>query len=512
MSGADGIRRVVVLGGGLAGWAAAAGIAHSLRGSGVSITVVDTPRSRREPRAVRTLPGSLAFFRHLGIGERDLLLQADAHYCLGTEFRDWPAEGQRRLRAFGAYGADIGFIPFHHYLVRSRAAGGTAVDINAYSVSAAAAAAGRFAHAPPDARTLVAQLAYGLCFDSRDAAALLRRYAERHGVQRVASEMTTALRHDATGCIASLHLADGRSVGGDLFIDCSNADAALLGATLQVGIEADAALLPCDRLYEFACDRHGAAAPRTDCTLTERAWLVATPLQRHTVTACLCPDGALDGAGAAALAARHGAAVNGTAALSYRFANGRRQRAWHLNCIALGDAAGALEPLAVHSFDRVQSGIARLLRMFPRTACDTQLAEEYNRLTRLEFEHMRDYLLVSYELPAARPAGFRTRPGAGREPSSYARRRALFAATGRHAADDDDTFDRHAWVAAWLAAGLWPAQHDPLLDRMDPAGLDSHFTRLREAIAAAVAALPAHGEYLARLRAAKAPGRPPGDR
>ncbi|MDZ7645495.1 MAG: tryptophan 7-halogenase [Woeseiaceae bacterium] len=226
--------------------------------------------------------------------------------------------------------------------------------------------------------------------------------------------------------------------------------------------------------------------------------------QRHDVVSLLYPGELLTSDAARSLLQQAGG--DAATATEIRWRNGHRRSFWQGNCVALGTAAGMLEPLVFSPLHLLASGVGRLLRMFPDAAGASQVADEYNRATQLEFENARDYVLVNYAANR-RDGSLWERGRKARMPDSFRRRRELFGSTGRVPAYDEETFDRSDWAVAWLAAGLRPEAHDPLLDRMPAAELDSHFARLQSAIAQAVGALPLHDEFIERLRL---PQRAPG--
>jgi tryptophan halogenase len=192
------------------------------------------------------------------------------------------------------------------------------------------------------------------------------------------------------------------------------------------------------------------------------------------------------------------------------FRNGHRARFWDRNCIALGSAAGSIEPLIFSEFHLVQSGVTRLMRMFPDTACDARLAEEYNNETRGEFENARDYLLINYSAPARRDSAFWQAAGNGPRGASFKRKLDVFRSSGRLVSLENETFPTAQWTAAWISAGLWPQGYDPLLDRMYAGHLREHFSRMSAAIDAAATKLPTHDAYLSDLLGESAQGEGPG--
>jgi len=492
------IRKIVILGGGLAGWTAAAGMSNSLRGSGVSVIVVDASTSADEPLAEYTLPATLKFFEYLGMREADLVRETSATYRLGTEFRGWPLHAPRRLRPFGAHGANIGFIPFHHFAVRARQAG-ESIDFNAFSMNAAAARRGRFAHAPPQSRGSLPGLEYGLCMDRPQCTRLLRRYALAAGVAEICSPVDGVYRRNDDGFVESLLLSDGNSIDGELFIDCSGPQALLIGETLEIGFVDWSASLPCNRMLTVTTGVDASLATVLRCTAAADGWMLEIPLQQRTVAGMLFAARNLNEETAIARLVTAGRLDASLRPIVTRFRNGHRVRFWDRNCIALGSAAGSVEPLIFSELHLLQNGISRLMRMFPDTACDARVAEEFNSETRDEFENARDYLMINYSVPASRDSAFwRSACNAPRS-ASFRRKHELFRSSGRLVSRENELFSTAEWAAAWISADLWPQAYDPLLDRMDAAQLGEHFSRMSAAIDAAATNLPTHDACLSNL-------------
>jgi tryptophan halogenase len=452
-----------------------------------------------------TLPATLKFFEYLGMREVDVMRDTSATYRLGTEFRDWPERGDRRLRPFGTHGGHIGFIPFHHFASRMRQSG-EPVDFNAFSLNAVAARRGRFAHAPPGSQGLLSRLEYGLCLDRLQCAHLLRRYALASGVSELHGTVAGVYRRDSDGFIESLLFEDGDSVAGDLFIDCSGDQAWLIGETLEVDYLDWSACLPCNRMLSVVTEADLSLAPLPRCAAADDGWMLQVPLRKRAVAIMLFAHRHLsEEAAAARLLTAVGPQAAAKPVLS-RFTNGRRARFWERNCIALGSAAGSLEPSIFSEFHLVQSGVNRLMRMFPDAACDARLAEEYNCETQRELENARDYLLINYSAPTRRDSEFWKAASPAPRSASFQRRLDVFGSSGRLVSLENETFSTAEWAAAWISADLWPETSDPLLDRMDAARLNDHFSRMSAAIDAAVRNLPDHDGYLSQLLGESARG------
>jgi len=477
------LRKVVILGGGLAGWAAAAGLARSLRGAPLQILVADALPKDDEPLAEYTLPATSAYFDLLELNEAAVLGDTRAIPRLGTAFSNWPRDGERRLRAFGRYGANIGFIPFHHYASRRRLAG-RPLAFDAYSANAVAAQQGRFVRANDGGSSPVARLEYALCMDRADCTALLRRHALAAGVRELRGELTGVARY-SDGGIEALLLTDNSRIDGDLFLDCSGPTARLLETELAVRISRETSALRCNRLLSVRTTAHPALM--LQCAVLQDAWLLEVPLAGGGCRMLLYSEEYLDtGEAESRLRASPEIDESGTC-VSTPLLRGMRERPWAHNCIALGAAAGIPEPLITSELHWLQKDILRLLRLFPADASDAAVAQEYNAQALQGYMSANDYLLINYATVASSDSAFWRMPSM---PESFERRRALFTSSGRVIVGENETFSPDEWAAAWLSAGVWPEAFDPLLERMSDEQLDTHFEKLEQAIARGVAAMP----------------------
>jgi tryptophan halogenase len=493
------VSSVVIVGGDLAGWTAAACLANTLRGLPVEITVLELPDLINVEPVQYTTPAALEFFSHLGIDTVELLRRTGATFRLGTGLHDVIAAGDHRISAYGAHGAMIGFVQFHHYVSRE-ALNGQQIHFNDYSATAVAARSGRFIR-PDDGDKRSPPITYGLNLNTEKLTQFLCKNAMVNGV-RVTRGNVDGVRMSADGSrIESLVLGDGTSLGGDFYVDCSGEGALLIGAALGVGYRDWSGWLPCSRAIGVTAKASHDDLPLHHCTATNSGWLLHTPLRhRAAYRFVYCPEFVSDDEAAAEL--RRNLDLDDPEALAMSNAlSGHRNSFWHANCVAIGAAAGSVEALEIGSFDLLQSAMLRLSRMWPSRIVQPQLATEYNRATAREFEHLRDFTMLRYLGTGWRPAQLWQRVAGHALPDSLAGRIELFRSRGRFTADEEGVFPRETWIAALLAAEQWPRGYDPLLDSMSWSRLQQHFARMKVVIAQAVQQMPAHRDYLASLTA-----------
>ncbi|WP_232469150.1 tryptophan halogenase family protein [Croceicoccus marinus] len=485
----------VIVGGGTAGWMAAAALARFLPRER-SVALVESDAIGTVGVGEATIPQIRLFNQSLGIDDAELIRQTNGTIKLGIEFVDWSQNGSRYYHAFGTIGRRLGLVPFHHYWLRHQAQQPDA-DLWAFSTSALAAGANRFA--PDQGRPdLPTGLAWAFQFDAALYAAFLRSYAEGRGVRRTEGRVAD-IRHDgASGLIQAVQLDDGRSIAGRFFIDCTGFASMLLGGKLGVGFDDWSRWLPCDRALAVQCEGVRPLTPYTRATARVAGWQWRIPLQHRTGNGLVYSSAHMDDQQAAdtLLTNLDGRPLSQPRPL--RFRAGRRRRAWVGNCLALGLAAGFLEPLESTSIHLIQSGIARLLELLPAADVAPALAAEYNRQTEREWQAVRDFLILHYHAND-RPEPFWAERRSTPLPDRLQHRIDLFRATGQIARDPDDLFTEVAWLQVMVGQGIVPARHHPLANAPTPAELAEFLALARRHSAATVDRMPSHEAFLAAL-------------
>jgi tryptophan halogenase len=354
------VQDLVIVGGGTAGWMCAAAFARFM--PSLRIRLVESEEIGTVGVGEATIPQIRLFNQGLGIDEAEFLRATQGTFKLGIVFDGWSGEGSRYIHAFGAVGRPLGLIAFQHYWLRHRAEGGAG---SLWDYSAAALAAERNAFAAPAPSPDPSPLAWAYHFDASLYAGFLRRYAEGRGVVRTEGKVGHVVLSPATGDIAALTLASGETVAGDMFIDCSGFRGLLIEQALATGYEEWTGWLPCDRALAVPCASAGPLTPYTRSIARAAGWQWRIPLQHRIGNGYVYSSRHIsdDEAAATLLANLDGEALADPRPL--RFVTGRRRKAWNRNCIALGLAAGFMEPLESTSIHLVQSGIARLLQLFP---------------------------------------------------------------------------------------------------------------------------------------------------
>jgi tryptophan halogenase len=494
------IRKIVIVGGGTAGWMAAAGLARIVGTGLYSIELVESDEIGTVGVGEATIPTIVDFNRTLGIEENEFIRATQASFKLGIEFVDWYKLGHRYIHPFGVYGVPMGGVNFHHFWLRHRARGGT-LSHDVFNSSTMAARAGRFARPMPNDPSPLPPMNYAYHFDAGLFAAFLRKRAEAGGVRRTEGKVVDVqLRAD--GFIESIKLGDGRVVEGDFFIDCSGFRGLLIEQTLQAGYEDWSRWLPCDRAMAVPCDRLETTTPYTRSTAREAGWQWRIPLQHRIGNGYVYCSGFLGDDEAAQLLLSRLDAPARAAPRPLRFVAGRRREAWKNNCVSLGLASGFLEPLESTSIHLIQTGIARLLYLFPREQIDPTTVAKYNDMSRIEYEEVRDFLVLHYKATERDDTPFWRHCREIPLPDTLRARWDLYQANGSLVGIAGDLFREPSWFAVYTGQGVNPSSYHAFADLVDEAELERRLALIAKDVRARVESFPTHDEYIRKNCAA----------
>ena len=498
------IRRIVIVGGGTAGWMTAAALSNALRGN-CRIDLVESEEIGIVGVGEATIPPIKYFNRMLGIDERDFLRASKGTYKLGIEFVNWTRQGQRYFHPFGQFGADFDSVPLHQWWLRERAAG-AAHRLQDHSMAWVMAQHGKFSHPIADRQRVQSTFDYAYHFDAGLYGRFLRGYAEQRGVQRIEGKVVDVALHAESGFIEAVQLADGSRIEGDFFIDCSGFRGLLIEGALHTGYESWQQWLPCDRAVAVACTHAESNwTPYTRTTAHAAGWQWRIPLQHrmgngHVYCSQFISD---DEAAATLLAHLEGEALGEPRFL--RFTAGRRKQFWQRNCVAIGLSGGFMEPLESTSLHLIQSAIQRLLALFPDRHCDPLHSDEFNRITQREFERIRDFLILHYKATQRDDAPLWRHTRDMAIPDTLQHKLDHFRHGARIVTDPMELFQNPNWLAVLIVQEIWPERLDPLLDMHPDVEAPRHLDGLRRVMAEASAAMPDHVAFVERHCRADAP-------
>jgi tryptophan 7-halogenase len=490
----------VIAGDGTAGWVAAATLARFL-GDCASITLVESDEIGTVGVGEATIPQIHNLLIGLGLDQREFLQRTNASFKLGIEFVDWLRMGDSYIHSFGQVGRGVGLIQFRQLWLRARALG-AASDYGDYSYNVQAARQGRFALGDGQSATLP-DLAYAYHFDAALFAGMLRDYATDLGVKRIEGRIMSVDRDAVTGDLTQLRLEGERTVAGTLFIDCTGFRSLLLGEALGVPFVDWSNWLPCDTALAVPSEPGAKFRPYTQSIAHSAGWQWRIPLQHRTGNGhVFCSSFmSLDEASSLLIANLEGEALADPRPI--RFTTGHRQSHWSHNCVALGLAAGFMEPLESTSIHLVQSGVGRLLNLLPRDLQNLDTARSsFNRLSDIEWQRVRDFLVLHYVANERVGEPFWDHCRSIEIPATLAEKIALFREAGLFMREEDELFLDDSWGQVMIGQGILPQGWSPLADNVPGEDIGPFLASLATSYRTKAQHLPTHADFIARHCAA----------
>ena len=491
------VRKVVIVGGGTAGWMAAAALTRIMGDlPGFSVTLVESEAIGTVGVGEATIPQIIGFNRMLGIDEMQFMRETRATYKLGIEFVDWVRPGHSYVHPFGSFGLDMLGIEFQHFYLRGLETGETA-PIDAYSIAAVTGKAGRFFWPQADnPKSPMSKLSYAFQFDAGRYARFLRGMAEAAGASRVEGKVVDIRQNGETGFVEQVELDNGASVAGELFIDCSGFRSLLLGQTLKVPFHDWTKWLPCDSAVAVPCELGGRNEPLTRATARTAGWQWRIPLQHRLGNGHVFSSAHIerDEATDLLLASLDGKPLADPNQLS--FTAGHRARFWERNVVALGLAAGFLEPLESTSIHLVQSSIARLMSLFPDTGFGQVEIDRFNMETLREYSDIRDFLVLHYRASERDDSEFWRYCRNLEAPGGLAEKIEMFRSSGRIFRENNELFTEASWLSVMLSQGITPRRYHPAACILDPEETGRRLRHIREVIEQTATQLPLQDDFL----------------
>ena len=491
------VRDIAIVGGGTAGWMAAAILARRLGAAVGTIRVIESPEIGTIGVGEATIPPIRLFNNALGLDEDDFLRRTSGTIKLGIEFKNWSKLGRGYFHPFGLHGTRPEQVSLHQDWLKLKSLG-EAGSFEDYSLNTVCARLGRVAAGGEGDDSTSPLFAYAFHFDAGLYGQYLREYAQARGVVRIERKIVNVELRSEDGFIRALHLDDGSQVEADLFIDCSGFRGLLIEQALKTGYEDWTHWLPCDRAVAAPCESAGALTPFTRSTAREAGWQWRIPLQHRIGNGYVyCSRFISDDEAAATLLAN----LDGkpTAEPRFlRFTTGRRKKFWNKNCIALGLAGGFLEPLESTSIHLIQKGLTHLLNFFPDREFAPVVADEFNRVAICEYERVRDFIILHYKATERRDAPLWDYCGNMDIPETLTYKLRQFRNSGRVVKYGGDLFATPNWLAVFMGQEIWPDRYDTLSDQRDAGDVRADLARIRNSIRAAAEAAPRHEEYIAQ--------------
>jgi tryptophan halogenase len=495
------IRKIVIVGGGTAGWMTAAALGKVLGPDYADITLVESDAIGIVGVGEATIPQISTYNRMLGINEDDFVRRTRGSFKLGIEFVNWGRLGHRYFHPFGHYGINMDGLSFHAFWQRLRHLG-KAPALDDFSLMATAGARNRFMRPIDAGNSPLSSITYAFQFDAGLYSLFLRDHAEQRGVVRREGKIVRVNQNGETGFIESVDLEDGGRVEGELFIDCSGFRGLLINQTLGIDFVDWSHWLPCNRAAAVPCENAGELTPYTRSTAQKSGWQWRIPLQHRTGNGYVyCSEFISDDEAAATLLGN----LDGKALAEPRlikFTTGHRRRYWEKNCVAIGLSSGFMEPLESTSIWMIQSGISRLLSNFPDRDFPQVHIDRYNRVLLKETEYIRDFLILHYHATEREDTPFWDYCRTMDIPERLREKMALYRNNGRTFREDEELFNDTSWFAVLTGQCGQPAGYDPVAEMMSVEETERRLAQIRSAISNSADYMPGHREFIEKNCAA----------
>jgi tryptophan halogenase len=491
--------RVVVVGGGTAGWMSAAALRRQLPADDYSITLIESDDIGTVGVGEATLPHIKIFNDMLGLNEAKFMRETKATFKLGIQFCDWQRPGSAYIHPFGAFGEPWGGVEFQHHWFRACSLGAGIAPLQDFSYSVVAARNDRFEFPNEDPKSIRATYAYAYHFDAGLYAAFLRRWAIERGVRRIEGQVCDIARHES-GDLRQITLKSGECIAGDFFIDCSGFRSLLLGGVMGVAWQDWTHWLPCDRAFALPSRRTGVLTPYTRATARPAGWTWRIPLQHRTGNGYVFSSRFISETDAReSLLSIIGDEAQGEPRL-LKFSPGRRERAWAGNCVAIGLASGFLEPLESTSIYLVQAAVTDLINLMPRrgsSPADGRLIEEFNRLNNMQYERIRDFLILHYTANDRVGEPLWDYVRSMQLPDSLIHKLSLFRSRAALPNYQYGLFARDSWLSVLMGQGVVPGGYDRLADVFALSAVEQRLGEFRGRIQSNVETMSTHAEFIA---------------
>ncbi len=488
------LKKIVIVGGGSSGWISAAILASKLKPELCSIELIESEEIGTIGVGESTIPLFVDLLKQLDIDEVDFIKQVQASFKLGIEFIDWKQKGESYFHPFGIIGPGMDLHQFHQAWLKSKQQG-SPYELQEFSACNIMAKHRRFFPPKSAIKTPIGDAAYALHLDARLVAEYLRNYAEARGVIRTEGMVVQVLQKD-NGHIEKVILKNGTAVTGDFFIDCTGFKALLIEKTLGVGYHDWSHYLPCDRAVAVQTKNKGATVPFTRATARDSGWTWRIPLQHRTgngyvYSSKFCSD---EEAKATLLSVIDGELLTEPRVIP--FLTGIRKQIWNKNCLSVGLAAGFIEPLESTAIHLVMRGVNMFLRFLPDQDCDQALMGEYNRRMTMDYEEIRDFIVLHYCLTQREDTAFWRHCKHMEIPPSLTTTINLFKSQGDLPKGVDLLFHDISWWSVCEGMGLRPAKYNSLVDNLDYDATQSLFKMFTEKLDELVQKLPTHDDFL----------------
>lgn len=492
----ENIKKILIVGGGTAGWMTAAALSKILDQRFCSVQLVESDDIGTVGVGEATIPVIQMFNKLLDLDEDEFLRKTQGTFKLGIEFVNWTRIGQKYIHAFGDVGKDMEAVQFYHYWLKM-AQLGQAKDLGEYSIAGVASAQGKFMRPFDAGNSPLSNIAYAFHFDAGLYARFLRQFSEARGVRRTEGKIVSSDVNSSTGFITSVLLESGEHIEADFFIDCSGSRGLLIEGAMKVGYDDWSHWLPCDRAWAVPCESPGDPIPYTRSTAHSAGWQWRIPLQHRVGNGHVFSSKFMSEDEARSILLNN---LDGKPLAEPRlikFATGKRKKIWEKNCLSIGLSSGFMEPLESTSIHLVQSSIGRLMSFFPNKSFDQADIDEFNRQADFEVEKIRDFLILHYHATERNDSEFWNYCRTMSIPAELTQKIEQFKKNGRIFRNSNEMFSDLSWLEVMYGQGIRPRSYHPLVDRMPIDEIAKRLESVKRVIDKSVDYMPTHAQYIA---------------
>lgn len=390
------VKHVVVVGGGTAGWMTALLLANSAYGERLKVTVLESPQVGVIGVGEGSTPWLRGFFESLGIEEAEWMPQCHATYKAGIAFDGWSTRPgyERYFHSFASMLDNMTMAPFIDNVHARLDRAGVHAHPDRFFIAARLA---RECKAPRPQASFPFDVWYGFHFDSVLLGKFLQKKAVARGVRHVPGHVTH-VQLDDSGDIAALALADGGSLAGDFYVDCTGFASLLIGKALGTPFVSFKDNLFNDAALALQLPHEGAIPPQTISTALGHGWVWKIPLTtRYGYGYVYSSDFCTPENAERELREHLGLADADVQARQLKFRPGRVAEPWRRNCVANGLAQSFIEPLEATTLLFVQRSAEMLVAALEKGDIGDAARKQFNDTLNGRIEGTRDYIVTHFK-------------------------------------------------------------------------------------------------------------------
>lgn len=493
------IKKIIIVGGGTAGWMTAATLAKVLGKDYCEVQLIESDAIGTVSVGEATIPQISLFNKILGIDENDFVKKTKGTFKLGIEFVDWTKQGGGYMHPFGDHGKGMDAIQFHHYWLKLHQQG-KVLDLETYSLAAVAARQGKFMRPQNMGNSPLSEINYAFHFDATLYADYLRNYSIERGVKRIEGKVIDVCLRHSDGFIDSLKLESGERIEGDLFVDCTGFRGLLIEGALKTGFDDWSDQLPCDTAVAMPClaKNNEPLKPYTQSIAQKAGWIWRIPLQHRVGNGYVYPSKYVSDDDAVDIlkAQMEGEPIGEPHFL--RWKTGMRKKGWNKNCIAIGLSAGFVEPLESTGLHLIQSAIAKFMGLFPHQGFDQIDIDTYNQQAKTELEYIRDFIVLHYKATDRDDSEFWRFCKNMKVTDRLQAKIDLYRANGRIYRENMELFNETSWLAVMHGQGVKPEGYHPLVDTLHEDEIERRLAHIKAVIDKSAETMPMQDEFISK--------------